>query len=356
MRTARYYGKKDVRVENQPKTPTGDTDVMINIAACGICGSDLHEYTMGPRSVPSTDPHPLTKQTLPVPLGHEFGGEVVEIGTNVSDFSIGDTVAVNPFVSCGDCRYCNAGKNYLCSSIGVIGLSHSQGGFSEFATVPAENTVPFPDDVPAEYAALVEPFSVGLHAVRKSLISPGDSVAVFGAGPIGLTIIQLANLAGAAEIFTIEPQVARRELAGSTGSDIVLDPSEANAVETVKEMSNGGVDVAFEAAGIGRTVQDAINSTKFNGTTTIASVFEDQIELDANTIVRGERSVMGTFAYEAGPRSRFEFGTVGKMFSDGKLDPESLISSRIDLGDIVNNGFEALLDADRKEIKVLVEP
>lgn len=355
MKSAVFHERGDIRVEEISEPTVDDGQVLIDVVACGICGSDLHEYVAGPIFIPADEPHPVSGDVAPVPMGHEFGGEVLEVGADVEDVAPGDVVAVNPILYCGDCRYCDVGSYHLCESIGFVGLSGGGGGFSEQIAVNSEQVVPLPDDVPAAHAALVEPFSVGLHAVRNANFKPGDTVAVFGTGPIGLTVIQAAKAAGAGAVYAVEPQPARREMAREVGANEVVDPSADDPIEVIHEAANGGVDASFEVAGIERTVQDAIASTKKDGTVTIVSIFEEHVEIDPNAIVLGERSVTGTLAYEGGPRSDTEFGAVLEMFSNGSLDADSLITSRIGLESILEDGFEALLDDERDEVKILVE-
>jgi len=356
MRAATYHGREDVRVEeiDAPAGPDAD-EVRISVTACGICGSDLHEYAAGPLSIPADEPHPITGETLPLPVGHEFAGEVVGVGERVEDLSTGDPVTVNPLICCGECRHCAAGNHNWCESGGFVGLSGGGGGFSEEIVVPREQTVRLPDSISVEHGALAEPFSVGFHAVRNSELSPGDSVAVYGTGPIGLTAVQAARAAGAGTIYAVEPQESRRTLAATVGADETLNPAETDTVEQIHARTRGGVDVAFEVAGVERSVRDAVQSTTAGGHTTVISQFEEPVEVDPNVFVIGERSLNGTLAYEGGPRSREEFGPVVDMFDSGALDPEPLVSDRIPLENIVEDGFEALLDPEREEVKVLVE-
>lgn len=355
MRAARYHGPGDVRVEevDAPAGPQAN-EIRLSVTACGICGSDLHEYAAGPVAIPDDHPHPITGETLPIPMGHEFAGEVVEVGADVEDLSVGDPITVNPLLYCGECRHCVAGHYNRCESSGFVGLSGGGGGFAEEVVVSREKAVRLPDALPVEYGALAEPFSVGFHAVRTSPLAPGDTVAVYGAGPIGLTAIQAARIAGADTVYAVEPQNARRELAGVVGADETLDPTVTDTVAHIHERA-GGVDVSLEVAGVEQTLQDAVAATTAGGHTTVISQFEGAVEVDPNVFVAGERSLDGTLAYEGGPRSDEEFGPVVEMFASGALDPEALVTSRISLDDVVENGFEALLDPDREEVKVLVD-
>ncbi|WP_231187611.1 2,3-butanediol dehydrogenase [Haladaptatus sp. DYF46] len=354
MRAARYYGPEDVRVEEVEPDTVGSNDVRVEIAACGICGSDLGEYVGGPITIPD-EPHPVTGERLPITIGHEMGGTVTEVGESV-DIDVGTHAVVNPIIWCGECRYCDEGEYRLCESGGFIGLSGGGGGFAENIVVSAEKIVPVPDGIPAHLAALVEPFTVGVHAVQRSGLGAGDSVAVFGSGPIGLTVVQAAVAAGANPVFVSEPKANRRSLAKECGADEVIDPTDTNPVETIRKHTDGGADVSFEVAGVEPSVNQSLAAVKSGGTTTIVSIFEETIDIDPNDIVMPETTVVGTAAYRGGPLSGREFGTTMKNFATGAFDPTPLVTSEIELENIVRDGFERLLDGESEEIKILVRP
>jgi len=354
MDVARYYGREDIRVEDVEPDTVGPSQVRVDIEACGICGSDLHEYTAGPIFVPGEDPHPVSGVQAPLTMGHEFSGTVSEVGSAVSDLSEGDAVAVNPIIYCGDCPRCAAGEYHRCESLGFVGLA-SNGGFAENAVVEAEQAVPL-GDTPIEYGALVEPLSVALHATRVADVSPGDSVAVFGSGPIGLCQIQTLRVAGADPIIVSEPRDRRRERAEACGADVLIDPTEADPLEAIRAETGEGVDVAFDVAGVEATYNQAINATRPGGRVAEVSIFEDTVETQPNDLVVSERSLVGSIAYQGGPRAAEEFGMVIDMLGDGRLDPDPLVTDRIALDDIVADGFEALLDPDSDQVKILVKP
>lgn len=167
--TARYSCQKTEEAN------VSANEVRVEVDTAGICGSDLHEYAAGPIFIPEGDPHGVSKERAPITMGHEFSGAISEIGADVTGLSEGDPVAVNPLLYCGECRQCARGDYHVCDSVGFIGLSGGGGGFAENIVVDAEKAVPLRDDLPLEYGALVEPLSVGLHAVRRS-----------GAGPVTL--------------------------------------------------------------------------------------------------------------------------------------------------------------------------
>jgi len=206
MRAAVYHGREDVRIEQVEERAIAPGSVRVAVEACGICGSDLHEYAEGPIAIPADHPHPLTGETLPLTMGHEFAGTVVETGGGVDDPEVGDAVVVNPIVACGECRYCTGGRYSLCDSLMNIGIHGGGGGFAERVVVSAENAVALPEGVSFEQGALVEPLSVGLHAVRRSGLAAGDTAAVFGAGPVGLGVLQAAAILAPAALGRLFPR------------------------------------------------------------------------------------------------------------------------------------------------------
>lgn len=354
MRAARYYGPKDIRIEDIEPDTVGSNDIRVEIAACGICGSDLGEYVGGPITIPD-EPHPVTEEHLPITIGHEISGTVTEVGENV-DITIGTNVVVNPIIWCGDCQYCHEGNYHLCTSGGFIGLSGGGGGFAENMVVSAEKVVPVSDEIPIALAALVEPFTVGVHAVERSGLKSGDTTAVFGSGPIGLTVLQAALAAGAGPVYVSEPNEARRALARECGADEVIDPTEIDPVSYIMGETGGGTNTTFEVAGVEQSVNQALTTTKSGGTTTIVSLFEETISIDPNNIVMHEQTVVGTAAFKGGPLSGREFGTTIRNFETGVFDPTPLVTSRINLNDLVADGFETLLDRNSEEAKILVQP
>jgi (R,R)-butanediol dehydrogenase/meso-butanediol dehydrogenase/diacetyl reductase len=352
MQAVTFHAAKDIRIEDVEPDEVGSNEVRVDVDSCGICGTDLHEYAAGPIFIPD-QPHPVSGAEAPVTMGHEFSGVVSEVGADVTDLSAGDAVAINPILYCGECTQCEAGNYHLCQSLGFTGLA-SNGGFADNVVVPAEQAIPL-GDVPLEYGALVEPLAVALHAVRVSGLQAGDTVGVFGSGPIGLSVIQAARAAGAARIFVSEPRAARRDMAEDCGAHVLVDPTAEDPVEVMHE-AVGGVDVAFEVSSIEQAYQQAIEATAPTGTVTVVSIWEEEASAHLNNVVLGERQVVGSIAYLGGPRSDEEFGMVIDMIDDGVFDPEALITDRIGMGNIVQEGFERLLDPDSDQVKILVKP
>jgi (R,R)-butanediol dehydrogenase/meso-butanediol dehydrogenase/diacetyl reductase len=357
MRQAFLYGNRDVRLEQVEPPSVGPTDVRVDVETCGICGTDLHEYAHGPLFAPAGDPHPLTGSSLPVPIGHEFGGTVAAVGADVDRLAEGDRVAIHPILSCGDCPQCEAGKYHLCRDIGFVGVSGVGGGFADTTVVPAANAIRIPDGLPLSDAALIEPLNATVHALRRSEFAPGDDVAVFGAGPIGLLLLQAARASGADRVFVSEPVDARRAIAAETGATETFDPTATDVVAAVNDRTDGGVAAAFEVSGTGDGLTQSIRSTRPDGCITIVSIFDDAVSIEPTRIVSPERTLVGTLGSLAGPRApRGEFRTAARWLREGRVDPDPLVTARIDLDDLVDDGFEALLAADSDHVKVLVSP
>jgi (R,R)-butanediol dehydrogenase/meso-butanediol dehydrogenase/diacetyl reductase len=352
-----YYGEKDIRIEDRSAADVGPGDVAIEVRACGICGSDVHEYEAGPIVVPDDEPNHMTDETLPLVLGHECSGVVRETGDAVETVSVGDRVSVNPVMVCGDCRYCDRGLYNLCHRGGSIGLTAGvDGGFAKRCVVPAELAIPIPDGVALEHGALAEPLSVGLHAVRRAGVQPGDTVSVFGTGPIGLGIVGAARVAGARVIIASEPSDFRRNRAGTVGADHCLDPTDTDPVERIGTLTDGGADITFEVAGVEPSIKQAIRGTDRRGTVTVVSLFETEVPIQPNELVLGERSLVGSRAYSTGPLADEDWGMTMQNLATGAIDPANFITDRISLETIVDDGFERLVDPANEQIKILVEP
>ncbi|WP_422658071.1 2,3-butanediol dehydrogenase [Paenibacillus sp. EC2-1] len=346
MKALRWHGVKDLRLENivEPKPAKGE--VKIKVEWCGICGSDLHEYTAGPIFIP-LETHPLSGDKAPVVMGHEFSGQVVEVGEGVTRASVGDRVVVEPIYACGTCEACKQGKYNLCDKMGFYGLAGGGGGFSEFAAVPEVMIHKIPESVSYEQGALVEPSAVALHAVRSSKLKVGDKAAVFGTGPIGLLVIEALKASGASEIYAVELSEERKQKAAELGA-IVIDPKEYDAVEEIHKRTNGGVEVSFEVTGVPPVLTQAINATRIGGETMIVSIFEKEASIHPQNIVLKERTVTGIIGY------RDVFPAVISLMAQGYFPADKLVTKRIKLDEVIDEGFEGLL-RERNQVKILVK-
>jgi (R,R)-butanediol dehydrogenase / meso-butanediol dehydrogenase / diacetyl reductase len=351
MKAAVFHGQKDVRVEDVPEPEVREGSVKVKVDWCGICGTDLHEYLAGPIFIPTAgSPHPITGDTLPLTLGHEFAGEVVEVGDGSAEVNTGDRVAIEPVFRCGECAACQRGATNLCAKLGFYGLMGGGGGLSEFAVVPSYMIHRLPEGLTTEQGALAEPIAVSLRAVRRAGFEEGQSAVVFGGGPIGATTVQCLRAMGAGIVMLAEVSEARKNKALEVGADVVIDPTEEDVVERVSELTDGeGAEHSFDAAGIQETLQTAMHSTRKGGTVTIISIWEGPVELDPNDIVMSELNVGGTICY-----TPEDFADTISMLKDGSIKTEGIITERIPLSDVVEGGFEELVDHKDRHVKILV--
>lgn len=349
MKAARWYKARDIRIDDIEEPQVSAGQVKIKVAWTGICGSDLHEYLAGPIFVPVDQPHKISHDIAPIVMGHEFSGEVVAVGSGVTRVRAGDRVVVEPILSCQQCEACREGKYNLCGDLGFHGLSGGGGGFSSFTVVAEHMVHPMPDALSYEQGALVEPAAVALHAVRMSKLKAGDKAAVFGAGPIGLLVIEALRAAGAAEIYVVELSPQRAEKALELGARLVIDPSKEDAVAKIRELSAGGVDVAFEVTGVPVVLKQCIDSTRYEGETIIVSIWEGEASFHPNKVVLAERSVKGIIAY------RHIFPAVMDLMTQGYFQADKLVTKRIELDQLVTEGFDALVK-EKQQVKILVRP
>ncbi len=351
MKAAVWYGAKDVRVKDVPEPPDpGPGMVKIKVDWCGICGSDLHEYVAGPIFIPTQSPHPLTGQKAPLTLGHEFAGTIVDVGKGVANAKVGDRVSPDACWYDGTCYMCQQGHYSVCEQLAFTGLM-ADGAFAEYVNVPAYTLFTLPPDVSSDAGALVEPLSVGLHGVRRGNVMIGDTVAVVGAGTIGLVTLQAARAAGASKVIVIETAKDRKEFARKLKATAVLDPSECDVVKETLALTDGhGVDVALECIGGHETLPLTVALTKRRGKAVIMGIFEKPNSLHPNELVFTEREVLGSLAYTG------EFMTAIALLADGRIQAEPLITGRIKLDDIVEKGFEELVAHKDRNIKIIVSP
>ncbi|EMD36839.1 hypothetical protein CERSUDRAFT_83873 [Gelatoporia subvermispora B] len=357
MKAARYYGPGDIRIDDIPEPVPKPGQVKIKVRSIAVCGSDLHAYLMLLWVSPVNEPNSITKEKLPVGIGHEFSGTIVDLGEDVdiSHFSVGQHVVVEPLISCMSdyCASCSAGRRNVCPRMNFIGFAGWGGGMAEYITVDQELVHDLPPQIPLEIGAMMEPLAVGWHAVNRSEFKSGDNVLVVGAGPIGLLLIKVLQARGAAWVGVSEPANARRELALTLGANEVYNPLTANVSEEVRRVTDGiGADVVFECSGIPAGLDTAIQAVRARGNIMNVSVWENPPAFDVNHLMAREASFTAVIGYE----SRV-FPELLKAVGEGKLDGiEPLITRKIALKDVVQKGFMTLLQEKETQIKILVQP
>ncbi|KAF8646623.1 hypothetical protein AX16_007124 [Volvariella volvacea WC 439] len=338
MKAVRYYAPQDIRVEDIPEPVLKPGQVKVKIAWGGICGSDLHAYIKPSPPYPHwqghNDPHPVTGESAPVTLGHEFAGTIVELGPDVdpSKWSVGVNVAIP----------CARGETTMCPKINFIGIGGWGGGLSEFIGVDTRFLHILPPHVPLEVGACIEPLAVAWYAVKKSGFKPGQSALINGAGPVGLFILKvLRALSPSSTVIVSEPALLRRKLALEHGATLVLDPTApgVDVIAQIREASGGeGTDVVLEAAGLQKSWDVSMMAVRSRGTIVIVALWENQVKMDLNLIVGREVIVTGVLAYDHVHAEVIEAVASGKI-----TGIESLITRKIALEDAVTKGFEALL-------------
>lgn len=350
MKAAVWHNKNDVRVEEVPVDPPKADQVQIEVAYCGICGSDLHEFIAGPILIPVDAPHPLTGHLGPLTLGHEFSGTVVAVGENVTTVKIGDKVAPTGVWFCGECVTCREGTPNVCESLAFTGL-HVNGAFAKYVNMPAENCFGMPEGLSMELGAMIEPIATGFRAVRRAGAILGKTAVVLGAGTIGLGTLLSAKAAGAGKVIICEMSAARKKLAKKCGADVVLDPTECDVIAEIKKMTGGsGADVSFECVGNVKTGPLAVDVIRNSGCAIIVGIFEEPSEFNFLNLSVTEKTVKGSLCYTLD-----DFAGCGTLLASGAIDATPMITGIIGLDDIVEKGFEELVHNKDTNIKILVD-
>jgi (R,R)-butanediol dehydrogenase / meso-butanediol dehydrogenase / diacetyl reductase len=349
VKALRFHAARDLRVDEvaEPNGPEA-TQVVVAPRWTGICGTDLHEYVAGPIVTP-VEPHPLTGARLPQILGHEFSGEVVAIGRDVTRVRPGDRVSVMPLIYCARCDYCRRGLQHLCATMACTGLSSDWGGIAELAALDEHQVFPIPDGVTDEQGALIEPCAVAAYGVERGGVRPGDSVLITGGGPIGALAALCAAAAGAGAVFISEPNAARRARAHELDLGEVLDPTETDVPEELRERTRGlGVDVAIECAGTGAALNTCVQSVRRRGTVVQTGLHVGSCEVEPMVWALNDLTIVGTWCYGVNDWPRL----VAQVAS-GRLPVERVITGRTTLSE-ASSAFARLASGSADDLKVLI--
>lgn len=312
--------------------------VLVKVKAVSICGGDLHIFK---------GKHPAAP--LPVPIGHELSGEVLKTGKNVSKVREGDRVVVEPVIICGQCVFCQGGEYNLCTNISFQ-YRKGQGGFTPYFIADENWVHQLPQSTSFEEGALIEPLAVAVHAVKKGGIQFGHTAAIFGAGPIGLMVLLLTKLSGAGETFVVDVQDFRLEKAEELGASEAINGSRRDSVEYIFDRTDQlGVDRAFEAVGIEKTLVESLKVLKKGGTSIVVGIFEDQdIRIPANIFVQKEIALIGSQGY------CWDFQVALNLVERGDLKLEEIITHTLPLS-ALQQAFELLMDPKSRAIKVVIQ-
>ncbi|HEY7352691.1 MAG TPA: galactitol-1-phosphate 5-dehydrogenase [Terriglobales bacterium] len=333
---------KKLQLTDLPVPQPGPDEILVRVAACGICGSDVHGYDGSTgRRIP------------PLVMGHEAAGTVAEVGSAVKGFNKGDRVTFDSTVYCGDCANCRRGEMNLCDNRQVLGVScgdyRRNGAFAEFVIVPARIAYHLPENLSFHEAALLEAVSVALHAVSLVPIQPGSTALVVGAGTIGLLLQQALAVAGCSRVLVTDVDPTRLKLSQSLGATVTL-LSGPNFASEISKLTNGtGVDVAMEAVGITSTIATAINTTRKGGSVVLVGNVTPEVTIPLQVVVSRQIRLQGSCA------SCGEYPRAIELMSTGKINVKPLITAVAPLEE-GPRWFERLYAHEPNLMKVVLTP
>lgn len=340
MRALRYLGPNQLEVQDVPKPVPKPNEVLLKVRDVGICGSDLHGY-LGKTG----------RRIPPMTMGHEFSGEVVELGSEVTKFKVGDGVVVQPINFCGECVNCKEGLTNMCLNRLFFGVLEEDGAMAEYVAVPEKLMYKLPEGYSYEFAATAEPYAVAHGAVAKAGDLKDKNVLIIGAGTIGLCILQLVAIQKPKQIFVSDLSDARLATAKRLGADITINPKNEDYLQVISDHTDTiMVDVSIEAVGVQATANQSIKALRFGGTAVWVGMSQKEMEINMQDVVCLARRILGSFNY-----THEEFGEVVDLLVSGKLHPEDLISCVVSLEEAVDMFPKALANPD-DYIKVLIDP
>ncbi len=307
MKAAIFKKPFELAVEDYTLNKIGQDDLLVKVEMCGLCGTDFHIFTGQAFSRPPLIP------------GHEFVGTIVDKGKQVTNFNLGDRIAVDPNIYCGKCEYCRTGRIQFCSGLKALGVSVN-GGFAEYSVVPSSQAYLIPQNFPPGIASFAEPLSCCVHGIDQAEIKHGQSVAIVGSGTIGLLMLQLSRLAGAGKIIVLEPYEPKRNLAKKLGADYCFDPVSTDTLKNIRDITSGGFDVVIECAGSSKAAELALNIPRRGGKVIIfgLSEKEDSINVNLQKFFLNELTIKGSLL------NPYTFSRSVELLVSGRIDVESL--------------------------------
>ena len=340
MTAAVYQSPGVITVEERPVPRPGPDQVVVRVHSCGICGSDIHQLRDG-WGLPAG-----------VVAGHEWSGAIAAVGDAVTNWSVGELVVGGASPKCGTCRRCREGKPSQCENRAFMTGEHTDGAFAKFILCRATGVLRLPEGLSARHAALAEPLSVALHGITRSGVEPGDTVMVFGAGPIGALSIAALRAMGISDITVVEPHLARRKLATDLGASAVVDPSELEVFPSwePERLSTRAVHVVLECSGHRAAIEAAFHQLLRGGILVMVGAGIDHPTFDINRMILNELTVTGSFVYDLGGFER----ALEMLASDGF--PADLLIDPIDVPlNAIGDALESLA-LGRIAGKVMVVP
>ena len=346
MKALRFYGYRDIRLEDVPTPEPQVGEARLRITYASICATDIERWYHRPN---------IGRRGLkPTTIGHESAGRIESLGPAGVDgwdgLNVGDRVMVNNILHCGSCYWCIRGSQSNCRDSHNSGFS-LDGGLAEYMTWPVSHLIKLPESIPDVQAPLIEPTSVAAHAVRRSGVRAGDTVAVIGCGTVGILTMQTFRAAGA-QVIAADVRAQSLELAARLGADATINTADNDALDQLMSITDGvGADIVVETAGAPQTPRMAINWTRPGGTAILVGIYSAEPEIDFNEIVGLERTVIGSVAAVPGD---MEKGI--QLIAAGKIVLQDLVSSVIPLERVIEDGFERMLKPEKDVFRIMVSP
>ncbi len=330
-------------IRDCPEPQVEDQDVLIQVKACGICGSDVHGMDGS-----------TGRRQPPIIMGHEAAGIITKTGSGVTLWQKGDRVTFDSTVYCQQCSFCQKGLINLCDNRRVLGVScddyRRDGAFAEYISIPQHILYRLPEGVRFEQGAMIEALSIAVHAARRTSISAGDTAVVVGTGMIGLLVIQVLRAVGCGKVIAVDVDSDRLGLAEQLGADITLNPETSDVLQHCMQITGGrGADIAFEVVGVTPAVQTAVSVLRKGGCLTMVGNVSPHVEIPLQTLVTREISMNGSCA------SCGEYPDCLDMIADQKVDVDKLISAVADLAE-GPSWFQRLYSRQPGLMKVILKP
>ncbi|MCH8252254.1 MAG: zinc-binding dehydrogenase [Planctomycetes bacterium] len=328
MKAVVFHGSEvGLKVEDIPVPSVGTDQILVKVAACGVCHTDLHYIEHG---VP-------TFKKPPIVLGHEASGIIEQIGKAVTNVAVGDRVVIPAVLTCGKCSLCRMGRENICADMQMLG-NHFNGAYAEYVAVPAKDVVALPDSIPLEAASIIaDAVSTPYHAVKnRARVQPGDSVVIFGCGGVGINAVQLAAAAGG---YVIAVDISERKLewAKEFGASETINPSSVERVsKEVKKRTGGGADIAIEIIGNPRTIEEAFECVRIGGRLCVVGYTQEKISLVAGKIMFKEIEIVGSLGCRP-----LDYVPLIRLVAQGKVNVERVVTHRFKLEEI-EKAFEAM--------------
>jgi threonine 3-dehydrogenase len=333
--------KPGVEVQELEEPKIKPSEVLVKVDATAICGSDLHLYRWDQQTTRWNSPLPMT-------IGHEFSGKVVEVGSNVKLLKTDDRIAGESHIPCGLCQYCRTGNMHVCQNMQIFGIQTKEGSFAQYAAVPEIIAYKLPQSVSYEQGAVLEPFGVAVHAIERVGIEAGDVVLVIGSGPIGIFAQQLATVSGASNVIAVDRMQFRLDLAKRIGSaNTYLNADKEDVVKRTMELTNGrGADVVVELAGTPVTTVQALQAVKKCGRVALVGLSDKPVQVEPTSmIIYKEATVFGS-------TGRSMFGTWERMVTlveSKKINPSAVVTDRLPL-DRAEDGFQRVMKGNSGKV------